>query len=517
MAGTPSDSDFEVGEPIEREGHETLLPSVTRSVRSGKSFVGDIEPPPSATGSVAPVPPLVPPEPDTEPQPALPKEGERPPEAAGKMSAEAAQRGVRGARQGDLIGSRYIVEGQLGRGGMGRVMRVRHQALGKAFALKLIKSAIATNPKIRDLFYREARLASALAHDNICSIVDFGQDEQFGLFMVMELLEGQTVHAKVRSSGKLTPKVACDVLWQVGDAVRFIHSRQILHGDIKTENIFLVRTPAQRRLVKLLDFGLARADLGRDDGLDGTPEYLAPERIDGAPASPQSDVYALGIVFWELLVGKLPFTGSVKEVFEQHRKGQLPPPSKMIDEPLDERADQIIARATAKDPAERHPDASTFLYELRTLMGMLGMDSGGGGRRRTAIATDTVRERREHDHRVKAAAEIFGAIALPMASCDATGKVRAANSAFLEFLGVAGDAGGLQLRDSALPEVYPTLFEDLESVLEKRRSIKRVIFLNEGGDRVIEAAIVLSAAPTRAEVTAGEVHIVVHPLRALLS
>src|SRR5207244_773121 len=153
---------------------------------------------------------------------------------------------------------------------------------------------------------------------------------------------------------RLTPKVACDVMWQVGDAVRFIHSRQILHGDIKTENIFLVRTPAQRRLVKLLDFGLARADLGRDDGLDGTPEYLAPERIDGAAASPQSDVYALGIVFWELLVGKLPFTGaSAKDVFEQHRKAPVPPPSKMLAEPIDERADQTIARGTGQAPAER--------------------------------------------------------------------------------------------------------------------------------------------------------------------
>jgi len=92
--------------------------------------------------------------------------------------------------------------------------------------------------------------------------------------------------------------------------------------------------------------------------------------------------------------------------------------------------------------------------------------------------------------------------------------VRAANPAFLEFLGVAGDAAGLLLRDSALPDVYPTLFEDLEEVAVKRRTLKRVIYLNEGGDRVIEAAVVLSAAPQVAEVTAGEVHVVLHPLRA---
>jgi serine/threonine-protein kinase len=496
--GTPSDLELDLTEPVERDGHETLLPSVTRSMLSTKSFVSDLPlelpPPPttSATGSVAP------------------SLGDYP------VTEVDRPRGGRGARGGDQIGGRYVVEGQLGRGGMGRVLRVRHSALGKPFALKLIKSAIATNPKIRELFYREARLASALTHDNICSIVDFGQDDLFGLFMVMELLEGQTVHARLRHSGGFTAKVACDVMWQVSDAVRFIHSRQILHGDIKTENIFMVRTPAQRRLIKLLDFGLSRADLGYSEGVDGTPEYLAPERIDGAAASQASDVYAMGIVFFELLTGKLPFVGDTKEVFKQHKKYPVPPASKYTDHPesLDERADQIIARATAKDPADRHPDVAAFMYELRTLMGMLGMDQGG---RRRAVAPDAARERREYDHRLKAAAEVFGAVPLPMASCDPEGRVRAANPAFLEFLGCGGIAGGLQLRDSALPEVYPTLFEDLEAVASSRRPIKRVIYLNEGGDRVIEAAVVLSAAPSAAEVTAGEVHIVLHPLRSLLS
>jgi PAS domain-containing protein len=473
------ESDIELGEPVEREGHETLLPSVARSVLSSKSFVAS----------------------------EVPAEDSQPIEMPGDL-------GPRGCKSGDVIGGRYTVEGQLGRGGMGRVMRVRHSVLGKPFALKLIKTRLTTNPKIREMFYREARLASALTHDNICSIVDFGSDEAFGLFMVMELLDGQTVHAKLKHSGKFSPKVACDIMWQVADAVRFIHSRQILHGDIKSENIFLVKTSVQRRLIKLLDFGLARADLGRTDGIDGTPEYLAPERIDGAPASQASDIYALGIVFFELLTGRHPFSGDLKEVFRQQREVMVPPPSLIVEVPLDERADALVARATAKDPARRHPDVQSFMYELRALMGMLGVDQAST--RRRAVAPE-VRERRELDHRVKAAAEVFSAVPVPMASCDASGRVRAANPAFLEFLGVAGDAGGLELRDSALPEVYPTLFEDLEEVAAKRRPIKRVIYLNEGGDRVIEAAIVLSAAPSAAEVTAGEVHVVLHPLRALLS
>src|SRR5204862_7272365 len=101
-----------------------------------------------------------------------------------------------------------------------------------------------------------------------CYSVDFDQYTAIGLFRVIELIECQTVHGKLKQ-GRLPPKVACDVLKQVADAVRFIHSRAIVHGDIKTENIFLVKTALQRRLVKLLDFGLARPELGRSEGVDG--------------------------------------------------------------------------------------------------------------------------------------------------------------------------------------------------------------------------------------------------------
>ncbi len=313
---------------------------------------------------------------------------------------------------------------------------------------------------------------------------------------------------RAKEIASLTWAMVTDAQGQVADALRFIHSRAVVHGDVKTENIFLVRTTLQRRLIKLLDFGLARPDLGRTEGVDGTPEYLAPERIDGAAASQASDIYALGIVLFELLTGRLPFTGSMTQIFTQHGTVPVPAPSGLTDDPLDERADALVERATAKDPAQRHPDVQSFMYELRALMGMLGMEN----RSRRALAPDAARERREIDHRMKAAAEVFGAVPLPMASCNATGHVRAANAAFYEFLGAAGDAGGLELRDSALPEIYPSLFEDLEACITSRRTIKRVIYLHEGGDRVVEAAVVLTAAPSSAEVTAGEVHLFLHPL-----
>jgi len=487
MAQSSDDSDS----ASSRDVHETLLPSVTLSVLGGVAPAVDDGG--SGAHTAIRTPPPAPPPPDETPA-ELAADGEFKP---------------RTARAGDLVGGRYVIEGTLGRGGMGRVLRVRHQVLGKAFALKLIKTPIATDPRVRELFYREARLASALTHDNICSIVDFGQDPSFGLFMVMELLDGQTVHHKLRHGGRLAPKVACDILWQVCEAVRYIHSRAILHGDIKSENIFLVRSPERRRVIKLLDFGLARPDLGKGAGqIDGTPEYLAPERIKGAPATTATDIYALGIVLFELLTGELPFIGRVEEIFHSHLHDPMPVPSSMIDEPLDERADELVARATAKNPADRHTDVAGFMYELRTLMNMLGMDVG---RRRTA--TGDARERREVDHRAKGGSEVFQHCPLPMASCDGKGRVRVANQSFLDFLGCAGDAAGIELRDSGLAEVYPGLLEDLHTVCSRRQPMKRIIYLSEGGGMVVEAAVVLSPSPSSTEVTAGEVHILLHPLR----
>jgi tRNA A-37 threonylcarbamoyl transferase component Bud32 len=475
------------------DGHETLLPSITLSLLGG-SDVGLARP---GELGLAPV---------VAPGPASAAHGD-PPSSAGTDSA--AER-VRGARLGDLIGGRYVVEAQLGRGGMGRVLRVRHQALGKAFALKLIKTPIAMDPRIREMFYREARLASACTHDNICSIVDFGEDPQFGLFMVMELLDGQTMHSKLRQGGRLAPKVACDVLWQVCEALRYIHNRAIIHGDIKSENIFLVKGAAQRRVVKLLDFGLSRPDRAAAGGqVDGTPEYLAPERIHGGPATVASDLYALGVVMFELLTGRLPFAGTVDEVFAAQLGQSIPPPSSLVDEALDERADEIVARATAKQPGDRHPDVAGFMYELRTLMNMLGMET----QRRRAGSTDAGRERREADHRIKAGHEVFAAAPIPMAALNLEGRVRIANQAFLEFLGIAGDVGGIDVRDSGLLEVYPGLLRDLAAALARRAAVKRVIYLAGGGGTTVEVAVIITPAAASAEVTAGELHLALHPLR----
>jgi serine/threonine protein kinase len=423
---------------------------------------------------------------------------------------------LRGARTGDLVGGKYLVDGQIGRGGMGRVLRARHQALGKPFALKLIKAPIATDPKIREMFYREAKLASSLSHENICSIVDFGIDERFGLFMVMELLEGQTLFHRIYHKGRFAPKVACDVIWQIAEALRYIHGQSIIHGDVKSENILLTRTPERRRVPKLLDFGLARASVNPEvGGIEGTPEYLAPERIYGGAPTQASDIYALGLLFYELLAGGLPFRGSIEQVFRMQIEQQVPRVSVQLEGTIDERVDDIIARATSKDPAARHADVGGFMYELRTLMNMLGMPLPGRVRSRTS--SDSARAGRTPNRsviqqRAKAPAEIFEHAPIPMASVDINSRVRTANQAFWRFLGMEESSTSVALAESPFAEIYPGLLDDLKAVGTLRTTAKQIIHLGDTGGVVVEVAVILMPAPRHATVTAGEIYITLHPL-----
>ena len=410
------------------------------------------------------------------------------------------------AGPGDMIGGRYVIDGQIGRGGMGRVLRVRHMVLDKAFALKLPRARYATDATERQRFYREARMASSLDHDNICSIVDFGDDPVFGVFMVMELLEGQALKEKLANDGRLSPKSAADIMLQIAEAVRYVHSQGVVHGDIKPDNILLIRTADRHRFVKLLDFGLARPQSDESDGsVRGTPEYLAPERIRKAPASVASDIYAMGILFYELLVGTPPFRGTATDVLRQHLDDKIQAPSELINDSLDKRADLIVARATAKDPSERHASVSAFLYELHAFCDMHGISS----RRRSSDSTVLVRN--AASMAAKIGAEVFEQAPVPLASVSKDGTIRVANRAFLRFLGRGTLTEDLRLPQTRLLAVYPGLVRDLKTVATTGQTIKHTFTMSAGENSSVRVAIVLS---TPASETSGSsaIHIALHPL-----
>jgi tRNA A-37 threonylcarbamoyl transferase component Bud32 len=407
----------------------------------------------------------------------------------------------------EIIAGRYRIEDQLGEGGMGKVFRVRHLQLDKAFALKLIHVNANSSPRARELFYREAKLASSLAHPNIVTIVDFGEDPRRGAFMVMELVEGEPLSVHLHRLGRLAAKPAIDVILQIAEALHYIHGRQIVHCDIKPENIFLCRLPSTERRkfqVKLLDFGLARTGavaVRTTQNIEGTPAYLAPERIRSQAPQASMDIYSLGVVSYELLTGRLPFDGSMYEIMSAHINKPPPPLSTHVPDGVDESLEGLIMRALAKEPKDRQKDMAAFLYELRTVMDMLGM-----GRRR---ANPIVVRESTHDRRERGVLVGYDATPLPMAGVDVDGTIVVANRAFALFAG-DGAVEGKSLYDTKLQTVCPDLRECVRRVHTDGAAQSLVLALRAPDGT--EHRLMLWLVPGTED--GGRVHLTVHGLQA---
>ncbi|HUS65722.1 MAG TPA: serine/threonine-protein kinase [Kofleriaceae bacterium] len=409
-----------------------------------------------------------------------------------------------------IIADRYLVEETIGEGGMGKVFRVRHRRLGKSFALKLMQTEFSENPRARDLFYREARLASSLAHPNIVSVIDFGEDPKLGAFMVMELLEGESLAAKLHDEGKFTMRTVCDLTLQVAEALNYIHKRQIVHCDIKPDNILLTSPPAGERrkfIIKLLDFGLARfgSPSGRSSQvIDGTPEYMAPERIQGCTPQASMDIYGLGVLAYELVTGQPPFLGPMGQVLYDHVNTPVPPIKSHGKEPIDERAEALILKSLAKDPKDRQKDMAAFVYEMRTLMDMLGF-----GRRRGAAPAVKAVVADPAQKRARGAALGYDLSPLPMAGLNVDGQIMVANRAFVQF--VTGDATtqieATNIHTTRFLEVHPGLSADLRKVHVSAEPLQRVLQLAMDDTPI---RLMLWMIPGTAE--AGEIQLAVHAL-----
>jgi tRNA A-37 threonylcarbamoyl transferase component Bud32 len=419
-------------------------------------------------------------------------------------------KGPSAGKEAMVIADRYLVEETIGEGGMGKVFRVRHKRLGKSFALKLMQTEFSENPRARDLFYREARLASSLAHPNIVSVIDFGEDPRLGAFMVMELLEGESLAGKLHAEGKFTMRAVCDLILQIAEALTYIHKRQIVHCDIKPDNILLTSPPAGERrkfIIKLLDFGLARfgSPSGRSSQvIDGTPEYMAPERIQGCTPQPSMDIYGLGILAYELFTGQPPFLGPMGQVLYDHVNTPVPPIKSPTGEPLDERAEALIMKALAKDPNDRQKDMAAFVYELRTLMDMLGF-----GRRRGAPAAKGAAAADPRERRARAAALGYDLSPLPMAGLNVDGHIVVANRAFVQF--VTGDVTtpieATNIHSTRFLEVHPGLSADLRKVHVSAEPVQRVLELAMDDTPI---KLMLWMIPGIAD--AGEIQLAVHAL-----
>ena len=401
-----------------------------------------------------------------------------------------------------IIGRRYEVENQLGEGGQGRVYRVRHVELGKPFALKIISPAFANDNAARVRFNQEAKLASEISHPNIVSVVDYGEDPELGVYMVMEIVQGDTL----LGTGLLpmTVRGAIDVLRQVADALEHIHKRGIIHGDIKAENVVMTEEPQhesrhasrRRRVARLLDFGLASRHGHRKDGegINGTPHYIAPELVGGAPPSVASDIYALGVLGYLLLTGTLPYDcDDVMQLLMMHINATAPSLSERRKDELDPALEGLISRAMAKDPSARHASAAAFLYELNTVADMLGLS-----RRRSRPSSTVLSE----NPRMTAIAGAFDASRMPQAILSIEGDIVACNPAFQKF--VKDDCDDMSIDETSLARFVPQLKEAIGSVgrtpLELRRDVSR------GAGR---AALRLTIWLVPVQIVGQEIHLLV--------
>lgn len=353
-------------------------------------------------------------------------------------------------------------------------------------------------------------MASAMDHPNIVQITDFGEDPSYGAFIVMEYLHGRTLREKLFREERVHVNLACEIVVQVADALRLIHSRGVVHCDIKSDNIFLLRVAEKQRrriLVKLLDFGLSRMQAASGpvslSDVGGTPAYMAPERIRRAPPHPSMDIYSLGVLFYEMLTGTLPFKGEIEDVLMAHLNKEPEPPSARLAEPLDERVDQIVLKALRKDPAERQKDMGAFLYEVRTVMDMLGV----GSRRWRAPSPSRTRDSGFLNYQA-----VFERCPLPLFETDAKLVIVAANKAFAQFVrSTEGELTSTPLSETRLGKICPDVVDDAVRVLNRGRKKQRVITFFPSKDRQVSTMIWL--APNRVRDRIVGVIGVIHPYR----
>jgi serine/threonine protein kinase len=259
----------------------------------------------------------------------------------------------------------YRLEELLGKGGMAAVFKAERR--GERCALKRPLTAFLEDPEFLERFLREAEIGRTLHHPNIIRIFERG-DVAGVPYFTMELIEGETLQALVKRNGAITPRKTAGIVAQVAEALDYAHLKGVVHRDLKPSNIMLMRDGT----VKVMDYGIARAR--RFEGLTvtgaflGTPDYVAPETAEGKGSDARSDLYSLGIVFYEMLTGKKPFVGDTPFATLKKHCTEAPTPPSALSPEVPRELEEIVLRLMSKDPAERYPGAEELLIALRTYL-----------------------------------------------------------------------------------------------------------------------------------------------------
>ncbi len=271
-------------------------------------------------------------------------------------------------RIGTTIAGRYLLESKLGEGGMATVYRARHTLVDKPVAVKILGDHVARNPSMKERFRREAKNTAQLNHPHIVSIFDNGETEDGAAYLVMELLEGHAL-ADIIAQGPMPPRQVAAIGLQIARGLARAHDFDVIHRDLKPENIFIQN--GNPPIAKILDFGIARsmhdARLTSAGEIFGTPQYMAPERVTSIDAGHESDLYALGIILFEMVTGTLPFhSEEITGYFIAHLQQEPPRPSAMAPSCPPE-LEQLILSLMAKQPEGRPVDAHRVMEVLKPM------------------------------------------------------------------------------------------------------------------------------------------------------
>jgi Protein kinase domain len=262
---------------------------------------------------------------------------------------------------GELLAERYRIIGLLGKGGMGEVYRADDLKLGQAVALKFLPLAFGQDGERIERFYNEIRVARQVSHPNVCRVYDVGE-LQGDHYLSMEFVDGEDLASLLRRIGRLPGDKAIEIARQLCAGLQAAHDKGLLHRDLKPENVML----DGRGKVRITDFGLAglAESIADDDVRSGTPAYMSPEQLTGRQVSQRSDIYALGLVLFELFTGKRAFDGrTFRELLRQHQNDLPPSPSQFVTD-LDPAVERAILRCLEKDPAKRPGSALAVAASL---------------------------------------------------------------------------------------------------------------------------------------------------------
>ncbi|MDP9002461.1 MAG: protein kinase, partial [Myxococcota bacterium] len=297
-----------------------------------------------------------------------------PPDAAYCFLDGAALIVISDALIGATVGGRYFIEEIIGQGGMATVYRARNKLLDRPCAIKVMNRALAADVTVRERFRREAKSTQILAHPNVVEIFDHGETSDGVPYMVMELLSGRTL-AELLEEGSLALLRSIPIMIQLARGIARAHDLGVVHRDLKPENVFICRRIDGTDLVKILDFGIARSRsdprLTGTGELFGTPQYIAPERASMGDAGPSVDLYALGVIFYETVTGKLPFEASNPTTYLVKHMTERPQPPRFVKPQLPVSLDALVMQLLEKDPRARPVDAHRVAQDLLAMASSL--------------------------------------------------------------------------------------------------------------------------------------------------